>query len=198
MKRLLYCLVLTATLCLAQHDGPRSEEAKVERTDAKEERDLTGWKWANFAILAGLLGWLVAKNAGPFFEGRSREIQKGISDAARLKYEAEQRARAMEDRISGLQAQIQEMRAEAQQELQAEGKRIQAETAQLLAKIHSQAEQDIASAAKAARQELKAHSVELAIQLAETKLRGRIDSETQGALVSRFAADLRARRPELN
>ena len=56
------------------------------------------WKWANFAVLAAGLGYLVAKNAGPFFRSRSEEIQKGIKDAAQVRAEAEARASAIEKR----------------------------------------------------------------------------------------------------
>lgn len=202
MKRFLLCFALVATLALAQHEAATESapagEHKAEGHGAKEEPDLTNWKWANFVILLGVLGWVISKNAGPFFESRSREIQKGIAEASRLKDEADQRVRRIEEKLSGLQEQIDEIRAEAKQELKAEGDRLQAETAQLLAKIHSQAEQDISSAVKAARQELKAHSVALAVQLAEAKLRGRMDSQAQGGLVDTFVNDLRATRPEVN
>lgn len=208
MIRLLLCFALFATsVAYAQHSKPKADPAEpsalveekiVERQDAKEERDLTGWKWANFAILAGLLGWLIKKNAGPFFASRSKEIQKGISEAAKLKYDAEIRARAIEERLAGLQTEIESLRAEARQELHAEGERLKVETGQLLAKVQSQAEQDIAAAAKAARQNLKAHSVALAVQLAEAKLRARLNPAAQDTLVNGFVTDLHATRPGVN
>lgn len=197
MKRILLLLALvTASFALAQHPQAAPEGARHE--ESKHERDLTGWKWANFFILAGLLGWLISKNAGPFFAGRTKAIQKGIAEAAKLKYSAEVQARGIEERLAGLQAEIDAMRAEARQELQAEAERLKADTAQMLAKVQSQAEQDIAAAAKAARQELKAHSAELAARLAEGKLRARLDAAAQSNLVEGFVADLHATRPEVN
>jgi F-type H+-transporting ATPase subunit b len=203
MKRLLVCVVLAAsTLVFAQrgaeNPSAHSEERHIERQDTKEERDLTGWKWANFFILAGLLGWLLSKNAPAFFEGRNREIQRGIAEAGRLKLEAERDLRVMEDRLHGLQMEIETLRAEARRELQSEGERIKAETVQILAKIRSQAEQEIAAAGKAARQELKAHSVNLAVQLAKAKVRSRLTPQSQDGLVSSFVSDLRATRPGVN
>jgi F-type H+-transporting ATPase subunit b len=203
MKRLLVCLLLaSSTLVFAQRDAEdtsaRAEERRVEGQDTREERDLTGWKWANFLILAGLLGWLLTKNAPPFFEGRNREIQKGIAEAGRLRQEAERDLRVMEDRLHGLQSEIDNLRVEARHELHSEGERIKAETIQILAKIHSQAEQEIAAAGKAARQELKAHSVNLAVQLAEAKVRSRLTPQSQEGLVNSFVSDLGATRPGVN
>ncbi|MEO8662216.1 MAG: hypothetical protein ABI693_27380, partial [Bryobacteraceae bacterium] len=152
----------------------------------------------NFAVLVALLGYLVAKNAPAFFASRTSEIQKGIAEATALKQKADAQAREMEQRLAGLDAQIDKMRTEASHELHAEGARIQAETAQLLAKIHSQAEQDITSAGKAARQALKTHAAALAIELAESKLRARLTTDGQNTLVDAFVIDLRATRTEVN
>lgn len=202
MKRLLVCLVLcSASYVFAQHEAPapaHNSEAAQEDHAAKEERDLTGWKWLNFAVLVGLLGYLIAKNASPFFQSRTSEIQKGIAEATALKQKADAQAREIEQRMAGLDAEINKMRTEASHELHAEGARIHAETEQMLAKIHSQAEQDIASAGKAARQALKAHAAALAVELAETKLRARLSAEGQNTLVDGFVKDLRATRTEVN
>ncbi len=202
MKRLLLCLVFCGACCVfAQHETPaagHNSEAAREDHAVKEERDLTGWKWANFAILVGLLGYLISKNAPAFFQSRTSEIQKGIAEATALKQKADAQAREIEHRLAGLAAEIDKMRTEASLELHAEGARIQTETGQLLAKIHSQAEQDITSASKAARQALQAHAAALSLDLAEAKLRARLDAEGQKTLVDGFVKDLQATRTEVN
>jgi F-type H+-transporting ATPase subunit b len=202
VKRLLLCLVLCgAGYAFAQHKTPaagHNSEAAQEDHVAKEERDLNGWKWANFVVLVGLLGYLIAKNAPAFFQSRTSEIQKGIAEATALKQKAEAQSREIAQRLAGLDAEINKMRTEASHELHAEGARIHAETEQMLAKIHSQAEQDITSAGKAARQALKAHAAALAVELAEDKLRARLNAERQNTLVDGFVKDLRATRTEVN
>lgn len=203
MIRTLLCILALASFSFAQHEpaaeAPAGHSAaaghQAEEHAAHEEKDLTLWKWANFAILAGLLGWVISKNAGPFFATRTSEIQKGISEAAAQQRDAEARAAAIQARLAGLQGEIENMRTEAQSELRAEAERIKAETQQMLAKIGAQAEQEIASAGKAARQELKAFSVTLAIQIAEQKLRNRMDDRAQQRLVDSFVNDLRAKDP---
>ena len=57
-----------------------------------------------------------------------------------------------------------------------------------IAKIQAHAEQEIASAGKAARMALKRYSAELAMGLAEQKVRARMTPETEDALVQGFVA----------
>ena len=49
------------------------------------------WKWANFALLAGGLGYLIAKSAPPLFAARSRKIREDMAEAEHLLEQAERR-----------------------------------------------------------------------------------------------------------
>ncbi|MBX9604229.1 MAG: ATP synthase F0 subunit B [Bryobacteraceae bacterium] len=194
MKRLLIALAIAAGAALAQEHGAAGAAAG-QAAHAEEHGDpLIWWKWANFAILMVGLGYLVNKNLPPFFHARTQEIRKGIADAARIKSEADAKAAEMDARMARLSADIDALRAEAKQQIAAEGERMQAETRQLIEKIHSAAEQEIAALTRAARMELRAHAAGLAIELAGQRLRGAITPETQGVLVDRFVGSLERAR----
>jgi F-type H+-transporting ATPase subunit b len=147
------------------------------------------WKWANFAILAGGLGYL-SKNAGPFFAGRTQQIRKEMIEAGELRKQAEMRAAEVDRRLANLESEIAAMRAEAKQEAETETERLARHTAAEIGKVQLHAEQDIAAAGKAARMELRRYSAELAVQLAEQKIRVRMNPEIQDALVMGFVKDL--------
>ena len=151
---------------------------------------MTGWKWANFALLAGGLGYLIAKKAPEFFQGRTAQIQKSIAGAVKFKADADARAAGIEKKVAELGAEIEALRAGAHKESEAEYQRLGEETALQFAKIQAQAERDIASAAKAARMELKTEAAELAIGLAEKQLLGRITAQAARGLVAGFVKDL--------
>ncbi len=194
MKRLLIALAIAAACALAQEHGAAAA-APGEAAHAEEHGDpLIWWKWANFAILMVGLGYLVNKNLPPFFRARTEEIRKGIADASRIKSEADAKAAEMDARMARLSADIDALRAEAKQQIAAEGERMQAETRQLIEKIHSAAEQEIAALTRAARMELRAHAAGLAVELAGQRLRGAITAETQGVLVDRFVGSLERAR----
>ncbi len=150
----------------------------------------TAWKLANFVLLATGLGYLIYKKGGAYFRTRSEQIRQGIAEAARFKEQAEARAAQVEQRLAGLAVEIKNLRQAARQESQAEGERVRLETERALGKIQTQAEQEIAAAVKAARQEVKAHSAELAVRLAEQTILRRITPEIEDRLVSSTIAEL--------
>ena len=178
-RRGLDCLML-ALLCaapiLAQHSAEGGEGASNSIL----------WKWANFAILVGALGYLVYKKAPAFFLSRTEAIRRGIEEADCLRREAEQRVAEIEQRLRSLEGEVETLRAKAREEMTAENDRLQRETQDHLTKIRQQAEQEIAGAAKAAQREVRAHAAELAVSLAATKIRGMLSPRTDQSLVVSF------------
>ena len=197
MKRLLLSLMLPLLLtgAFGQETAVDKAGEKVgEHAESAEQNEMPNeiwWKWANFGILVVVLGYLVSKNAGPFFTSRSAEIQKGITDAAAVKAEAEARAKSIETRVSNLGAEVQALRKSSQEEIAKEGARISTETTHSIAKMLAQAEQEIATAGKNASLDLKAQAAELAMGIAEQEIRGRLTAQTQDGLVNSFVQDLK-------
>ncbi len=152
------------------------------------------WRVVNFAILAGGLGYLIKKNAGPLFAARGRAIESEIAEARALVEQSEARARTMEERFSGLGREIEQLRSGAKAEIAAEHARLEREAEQAVRKISALAEREIAAVTKAARLELKSHAAALAVDLAGRKIAGRITPSTQRALVERFVRNLEPQR----
>ena len=186
MKRfaLFLFLCVPATVTFAQ------ESESKETHEAAEEGHVELWKWANFLLLAGALGYLIGKNAGPFFDARSASIRQDMEDSLRQRQEAEARAAEVDRRLASLEADIAALRGESQREAQTETDRMARQTAAEIAKIQAHAEQEIASAGKNARMELKRYSAELAIGLAEQKIRARMTPDAQDTQVQAFVRDL--------
>lgn len=183
MKRFLLALALTGAYCIAQE---HSAEGAAKHEGEGDPR--IGLKWANFAILAGLMGWGMSKTLPAFFKSRSEEISKGIEEASKLKADAEAKAAHIEQRLSQLGVEIETLRAKAKQEMQMEADRIKRETETFLTKIHENGLADIEAASKRAKAELKAHAAGQAIDLAEQRIRAGIQNGE--GLVERFISDL--------
>jgi F-type H+-transporting ATPase subunit b len=179
-------LAFTARPALAQeHEtGPKKEEGFAE----KHELAL---KWANFLLLAGLLGYFIGKNAGPFFAARSAGIRKDMDESLRQREQAEAKAADVDRRLANLEKDIAALRGQSEAEAQAETERMAQHTADEIAKIQAHAEREIASAGKAARMALKRHAAELAMGLAEQKVRARMTPGTEDALVQGFVRNLK-------
>lgn len=187
MRRLLLGFVLLATLSICLP----AQEAKTDAKEAKEEHgEMLGWKWANFGLLALGLGYLLGKNLPPFFRSRTEEIQRGMQEAGKLKADAEARAAAIEGQLANVASEIERLRTELRAEMSIEGQRIEQETAKFTQRIKEQAEQEIAFLTKAGRQELKAFSASLALDLAQDRIRSRMNPGTQTSLVDAFVQDM--------
>ena len=154
------------------------------------EGGLEVWKWANFVVLVAGLGYLVIKNAGPFFEARTRQIREDMAQANEMWRAAETRATEVERKLATLESEIAAFRNESHLEAQNETKRMKLQTAAEIARIKEHAEQEIAAAGKAARLELKRYAAHLAIRMAEDKARGRMTPDTHDGLVREFVRDL--------
>src|SRR5947209_3024866 len=178
LRSLWFCAAVLAMPLMAEENAKSSEGGQ----------DL--WKWLNFAILAGVLGWLIAKNLGPVLTARSREIEQGLAAGEKAKAEADARAAAVQARLAGLENTVAQMRTASREELARETERIQRETASELARIEQQSTQEIESAGKLARLEVQRYAAELAIDLAEQKVRARMSPDKQAELVRNFSGGL--------
>jgi F-type H+-transporting ATPase subunit b len=189
MKRaaLLALVLIPAVFAPAVH---AREQAPAEKPAEAVSGGLLAWEWINFAILAGGLGYLIRKNAGPYFAARSHEIRKEMIEADDLLQQSEARAAEIERRLAGLESRIAALREESALETQSETERLSRYTAAEMAKIQAHTREEIASIGKAARMELRRYSAGLAIALAEQKIRSRMTPETQDALVRGFVHHL--------
>jgi F-type H+-transporting ATPase subunit b len=198
----------------ARHErGPGQELAHETREAAGEEKDdtaqfkqsssvaviarFTGLSMGNaylfsvvlnFAVVAGVIIWAGRKCLPGIFRARTAAIQKAMREAQKASEEARRRLAEIESRLMKLDGEIGMMRDAAEKEAAAEEARIQAAAKDDARKIVESAQQEIASAAKAARRELTAYAADLAVGLAQKQIR--IDAATDQALLRNFAGDL--------
>lgn len=197
MRRAL--LVLVAGLAFTSYIPAQIQEpSPATPSEAKQETGQANawiWEWLNFAILVGVLGYMARKYAPPLFQARSQEIHQALADAANAKKDAEARAGAIELRLKSLKSEVDKLREEARAEMNAEGERIRRETERHLARIQEQTVQEIGLMTRAARDELRRYSADLAVGLAQQRLQARITPEVEQYLVDGFLDDLRSRMP---
>lgn len=186
--RTLLALLLTAALPLlaaGEHGGDHGDPLLYK-------------KLFNFAILAAAIGYLFVKVLNPALLGQQREIADSLNQAQRRAEQAAAQAREIEARLAGFDAEVAALREKAAAELHAETARLEKETTVQLTKIEQNALQEIESAVKFARQDLKAYSAALAIDLARKRIEASLDDTAQGRLVHGFTSGLNAAPAERN
>ena len=186
-------VVLGLGLALAAYALPQETKGTGAASQSGEGDSYLGWKWANFAVLAVGLGYLIGKHVPPLFRKQSGEIQGALADAAKMKREAAVYAAGIEARLSSLENEIRQLREIAHSDMTVESDRVRRETEHHLQRIREQSVQEVALMTRAAKDELRKYSAELAIGLAGQRIRARLNPETQESLVNGFLSDLHHR-----
>ena len=143
---------------------------------------------ANFAVLAVLVGWFLAKSLPKTFRNRNTTIQKQLVDARTATEDANARLRSVEERLSKLDSQIAAMRAQAEKDSALDEQRIAAYVEEEKKRILASAEQEITAATALAQRQIQQYAAELAIEQAARKLV--VTAETDRLLVQSFAQRL--------
>jgi F-type H+-transporting ATPase subunit b len=160
--------------------------------EGKKDEPSIGWEWANFVLLAGLLGYMAVKQGGPFFDARAAEIRKGIDEAEKIKADSNAKIAAINSKLGRLDAEIVSMRESAATERRAAEQRLKDETQREIERVRAHAESEIETAGKSERVALQRYAAKLALDLAETKVRARMSPDTEDALVQAFIHGLGA------
>jgi F0F1-type ATP synthase membrane subunit b/b' len=148
------------------------------------------WKWPNFLLLVGLLGYLIKKHGAPLLTARSESIRESLEAGKKAKADADARAAAVQTKIANLDRDIAEFRASALADLEREAERIRHQAESELTRIEQHTAAEIVAYGKQTRLELRQHVAKLAMDLAEQKIRARMSPDTQATLVSNFSGDL--------
>jgi F-type H+-transporting ATPase subunit b len=185
------------TLFLLSSPMMRAQEAHrqvsaSERSEAQHHESPWSslWKWANFFILFGGLGYYLRNPMREFFESRTRSIEEGLRNSREAKEAALSKIREMESRMAQLEQEIQALKAEALQEADEERARIIKGAKAEASKILELAQREIEGLKKAAHLELKGHVAELAVTLAEERLKKVVGTEENKKIIHQFIETL--------
>jgi F0F1-type ATP synthase membrane subunit b/b' len=185
IKRLTRLFLFTLVLLVPLYSQESGEQQEI----AQEER-VSGWKWANFAILAIGLGYLISKTAPAFFNARSEEIQKAIKEATGLKVEADFRSSEIDRRMATLAAEVQKMRDEAKLEMERESHRLDEETRTALDRVQQHTTREIEALRHQALLSVRDHAVHLASELAIAHLQDHPEEIDQDQQIHVFATQV--------
>lgn len=146
---------------------------------------------ANFAILAGVIYMLARKPLANHLASRGAQIRKDLVDAAAMKQTATARLAEIEAKLAALPDELEQLRTRGTAELEAERARIRAAAEAERDRLVDQARREIAAQTRAARDQLRAEAANLAVDVADARLRETLTAAEQAALVDRYAMQMR-------
>ncbi|HAR95027.1 MAG TPA: hypothetical protein DCR97_03545 [Deltaproteobacteria bacterium] len=148
--------------------------------------------YINFFVLL----WLLLKFGGAalkqFVKGRHDEVKEKVETAERLITESEQLKASYEQKLAGLDAEIEEFRQAAVAEIEKEKNRILTEAQAMAGRIEEQARLAYEQEMKEALAKVRAEITRQTLELAEQRVKEEFKKEDHDRLVDEFIEKLRS------
>ena len=144
----------------------------------------------NLALVVAIIIGVARVPLASFFKLRSKLISEQLAEAKEARREAESKLAEIRVRLSRLDDELKQMNAVAESEARQEYRKLVAATERDVDKIVERARQEIDGMMRTAQLELKTHVAELAVQLAEERIRSEITGEDRRRLFTRFVSQM--------
>ena len=169
--------------------------ARAQETQEVQPQDTTAgqiFRWLNFVLIFGAMGYAIAKFAPPVFRARAATIAKDIEAARAEKSAADAQLREAEAGLARLDQDEAAMRAQSERDFAAEGQRLKESGKQEAEKIGRIAEIEIAATSRAAQLELRALAARLAVERAAAMVGQQMTAERRTTIFENFVQNLPA------
>jgi F-type H+-transporting ATPase subunit b len=144
------------------------------------------WPVVNFAILCSVLYYLLKTPLTTYLRDRGAGIRKDLVDAATLKADATKQLAEIDRKLQALPNEVASLRSRGEQEVAAEEARISQAAEAEHNRLVEQARRDIDAEVRLARRALTEHAADLAIGLAEDRIKAEITESDQARIVTRY------------
>jgi F-type H+-transporting ATPase subunit b len=196
-------LALAAAIVLSLALFPRATAAQEPHhtTAAAETEEPHGQtlvqtiaKIVNFAILGGILVYFLKTPIATYLAARDTAIRQDLVTAAELRSTAAAQLAEIDRKLQALPAELEKLRVQGEQDVTAEQARIAQAAADERERLIAQTHREIEARLRVAKRQLTEHAAELAVQVAEERIKRTITPDDQLRLVDRYAAQLREAR----
>lgn len=165
----------------------------AEKSSGQQLWDLF-WRVANFTILAGVLFYYTRKPIANAIRNSIDAVKKLMKDAEESRKDSEARMREAEEKLAGVDKEINDLLAAARREGEAERERILSEAAGALEKLKAEAAVAIDLELKKAQDILRKETADAAVTLAEEIIGKNVTPEDQARFVTEYLGKLEAKQ----
>ncbi len=164
---------------------------------AAEEGHTEGWGWietigrfVNLFILFGVIAYFVRAPFKRFFAQRAAAIEDEIRSSAEAYEKARADRIALEQKVGNIETELAAIRAEAQKQADLEKERLREQARKDSDRLLENARREIENLTRAAQKDLREYAAELAVELAEDRIRREIRPQDERKVVERFFVSL--------
>jgi F-type H+-transporting ATPase subunit b len=203
---LLAILVVSSAPAAAQgHEAPASppaadaaqpvEHAAGEAAHGPEHpvRDMVA-KLLNFGILIGVLVYFLKSPIAAYLSGRSAQIRQDLVTAAEMRRTATAQLEDIQQKLNALPAELAALKTRGEEDVRAEQQRIADAARAERERLLDQTRREIEMRLRMARRELTEYAAELAVSVAQERIRRTITPDDQLRLVDRYTSQLKEAR----
>ena len=144
----------------------------------------------NFAILAGTLVYFLKSPLMGYLASRGTQIRQDLVTAADTRRTASAQLAAIEQKLAALPAELEALKQQGAEDVRAERVRMAERAAAERERLIDQTRREIDMRLRVARRELTELGAQLAMQIAEQRIRQTITPQDQLRLIDRYAAQM--------
>lgn len=172
-----------------------SPEAAYAATEGEHESIwVTLARLANFALLVGILAYFLRSPIMGYLSSRGTQISQDLVTASQMRARAAAELAEIEQKMQALPAELDGLKQQGAEDVKAEQARIAEAAALERTRLIDQTRREIDLRLRVARRELTAHAAQLAVGIAEARIRRTITPDDQLRLVDRYTAQLQEAR----
>lgn len=144
------------------------------------------WRVINTVALLAILVYVLRKPLVSFFSERKAQIQKDLDEAKEQRDQAEAMIKDYQKKLAGMEQELDKMRAELKKSADGESVKVVANAERMAATMVEAAKVAAEQEVRKAKIELKNEAVGLAIELAESLIREKINEDDRKRLVEEY------------
>ena len=185
----------TSVAAAQPHDAAAPAHA-AEAEEGPHEQTLlqTSAKLVNFGIMVGLLVYFLKGPITVHLASRASQIRQDLVTASEMRAAATAQLAEIDRKLQTLPAELEALKAQGASDVIAEQARIAQAAAVERERLIDQTRREIEMRLRVARRELTAHAAQLAVNIAESRIRQSITPDDQLRLVDRYTSQLKEAR----
>lgn len=192
----LVCAWLPAAAHAQAHGAAAPAQQTTAPAEGRHDEGIlpTVARLLNFALMIGALVYFLKSPVATYLASRSSQIRQDLVTAAEMRATATAQLAAIEQKLQALPAELEALKARGAQDVKAEQARLAQAAAAERERLIEQTRREIEMRLRVARRELTEHAAQLAIGVAEARIRQTITPDDQLRLIDRYASQLKGAR----